>query len=133
MQRQEIRGAQIAVWQSGTGAQDLVFVHGFQNDHTSWRPLIDRLDATRYRSTSFDLVGCGLSSEADTWERCTIDQYATDLLALCDTLELHRPVAVGHSLGAATVMAAALASPGRFAGLVLIAPASTTGLELPAR
>ena len=36
---------------------------------------------------------------------------------------------VGHSLGAATVMAAALACPGRFAGLVLIAPASTSGLD----
>lgn len=119
----------MAVWQSGAGDQNLVFVHGFQNDHTAWRPLIDRLDATRYRSTSFDLVGCGVSGGADTWERCTIDQYAADLQALCDALDLHRPVAVGHSLGAATVLAAALANPGRFAGLVLIAPASTTGLD----
>ena len=74
-------------------------------------------------------MGCGLSGSADTWERCTIDQYAADLVALCDVLELHRVVAVGHSLGGATILSAELANPGRFAGLVLMAPASTTGLD----
>jgi len=36
---------------------------------------------------------------------------------------------LGHSLGAATILSAALARPGRFAGMVLVAPASTTGLD----
>ena len=124
-----IRDAELAVWQSGTGDRDLVFVHGFQNDHTAWRPLVDRLDEGRYRFTSYDLAGCGASGAAGTWERCTIGEYGADLAALCDVLGLDRPVAVGHSLGAAIVLSAALADPGRFAGLVLVAPASTTGLD----
>jgi sigma-B regulation protein RsbQ len=117
------------VWQSGTGDRDLVFVHGFQNSHTAWRPLLQRLDPERYRLTCFDLLGCGASAGADTWTRCTIEQYAADLAALCDLLELRRPVAIGHSLGAAIILSAALADASRFAGAVLVAPASTSGLD----
>lgn len=129
MRRHTIRGGDLAVWQSGRGNRDLVFVHGFQNDHTAWRPLTARLDEDRYRFTHFDLLGCGASGGADTWQRCTIDEYAADLTALCDMLDLDRPVAVGHSLGGAIILSAALADPSRFAGAVLIAPASTTGLD----
>jgi sigma-B regulation protein RsbQ len=129
VQRQTIRGGDLAVWQSGSGDRDLVFVHGFGNDHTAWRPLVERLDENRYRFTSFDLLGCGASGGADTWERCTIDEYAADLIALCDRLSIDRPVMLGHSLGGAIILSAALASPGRFAGAVLVAPASTTGLD----
>ena len=68
-----------------------MFVHGFQNDHSAWRPLIERLDRDRYRFTSFDLVGCGASSGADTWERCTIDEYSGDLVALCEALDIEHP------------------------------------------
>jgi pimeloyl-ACP methyl ester carboxylesterase len=124
-----IRDGDLAVWQSGSGNADLVFVHGFQNDHTSWQPLIDRLDANRYRFTTFDLLGCGASAAAGSWQRCTIDEYTADLVALCDTLDIGRPIVVGHSLGGAIALSAALAEPGRFAGAVLAAPASTTGLD----
>ncbi|HXW44022.1 MAG TPA: alpha/beta hydrolase [Streptosporangiaceae bacterium] len=129
MRHQVIRGVDLAVWQSGRGDQDLVFVHGFQNDHSAWSPLVERLDEDRYRFTSFDLPGCGASADAPGWERCTIGEYAGDLTALCDALGLERPVAIGHSLGAAVVVSAALAHRGRFAAAVLIAPASTSGLD----
>jgi sigma-B regulation protein RsbQ len=117
------------VWQSGAGDRDLVFVHGFQNDHSAWRPLLERLDPDRYRFTCFDLLGCGASADAGTWARCTIDEYAADLAALCDALAIRRPAVIGHSLGAAIILSAALADPGRYAGAVLIAPASTSGLD----
>jgi sigma-B regulation protein RsbQ len=129
MRRHIVRDAELAVWQSGRGDRDLVFVHGFQNDHAAWRPMVERLDADRYRCTSFDLVGCGASARAASWERCTIGEYGADLTALCDALGIDRPVVLGHSLGAAAMLSAAVASPGRFAGLVLVAPASTTGLD----
>lgn len=131
MRRHKVRGGDLAVWQSGRGDRDLVFVHGFQNDHAVWRPLTERLDEARYRFTSFDLLGCGVSDRPDTWQRCTIDEYGADLIALCDVLDIERPVVIGHSLGAAAVLSAALKlkSPGRFAGAVLVAPASTTGLD----
>jgi sigma-B regulation protein RsbQ len=129
MQRRAIRGAELAVWQSGSGNRNLVFVHGFQNDHSAWRPLIERLDANKYRFTAFDLAGCGDSENPDSPQRCSIDEYGADLAALCDTLDLGRPVVLGHSLGAGAVLSAALENPARFAGNVLVAPTSTTGLD----
>lgn len=129
MRRHAIRDAELAVRQAGRGDRDLVLVHGFQQDHTAWRPLTDRLDHDRYRITSFDLLGCGASAGAQRWQRCTIEEYGADLAALCDELDLHRPVVIGHSLGGAIALDAALATPDRFAGAVLVAPASTTGFD----
>lgn len=129
MDQHTIRGVDLAVEQSGGGDRELVFVHGFQNDHTGWRPLVERLDGESYRFTSFDLPGCGASGAVDSSRRCTIDEYGADLTALCDELGLDRPVLIGHSLGAVTALSAALARPGRFGGVVLMAPASTSGLD----
>ena len=106
-----------------------MFVHGFQNDHTAWGPLVDRLDQDRYRFTRFDLAGCGASERPATWQRCTIDEYGADLTALCDRRGMERPVVIGHSLGGAIALSAALEDPERFAGIVLVAPASTSGLD----
>ena len=127
-QRLAVRDAEIAVQQTGTGT-DLVLLHGFQNDHTAWDPFVERLDLDRYRVTTFDLLGCGASGGAATWERCTIDEYAADLVAVCDELGLAAPVAIGHSLGGATALQAALSWPHRLRALVLVAPASTSGLD----
>jgi pimeloyl-ACP methyl ester carboxylesterase len=129
MQRLAIRDAVLAVEQAGTGTTDLVLVHGFQNDRSAWDAFVARLDGKRFRITRFDLVGCGDSSAAKSWSRCTIDEYARDLAAVCDALHIAAPVAIGHSLGGGTVVRAALNDPGRFAGLVLVAPVSTTGLD----
>jgi sigma-B regulation protein RsbQ len=131
--RLAVRDAVIACEQRGAGATDLVLVHGFQNDRTAWDPFVERIDGTRLRITRFDLVGCGDSSPAKAWSRCTIDEYARDLAAVCDALHLAAPIAIGHSLGGGTVLRAALRQPERFAGLVLVAPVSTSGLDfLPA-
>jgi pimeloyl-ACP methyl ester carboxylesterase len=124
-----VRGAALAFDQTGKGEIDLVLVHGFQNDRSAWDPFVERLDRGRFRITRFDLVGCGASSGAPDGSRCTIDEYARDLAALCDALEIAAPIAIGHSLGGGTVLRAALSLPGRFAGLVLAAPVSTTGLD----
>ncbi len=124
-----IRDATLAYEQSGTGDIDLVLIHGFQNDHSAWDPFVERLNPARYRVTRFDLVGCGHSSRPASWERCTIDEYARDLVALCHELGIERPIVVGHSLGGGTAVRAALDNPERFRALVLVAPVSTTGLD----
>jgi sigma-B regulation protein RsbQ len=123
-----VRDVELAVRQVGDGT-DLVLVHGFQNDHTAWDRFVERLDHSGYRVTAFDLVGCGSSGGAAAWQRCTIDEYAADLVALCDALHLASPIAIGHSLGGAIVLQAALSWPHRLRALVLVAPASTTGLD----
>ena len=98
------------MYQAGTG-RDVILIHGFQNDHTAWDPFIERVDLQHTRVTALDLVGCGASSGAAAWTRCTISEYADDLIAVCDALGLNAPVAIGHSLGGAVVLEAALARP----------------------
>jgi pimeloyl-ACP methyl ester carboxylesterase len=129
MQCHTIRNTKYAVFQAGRGSRELVFIHGFQNDHTAWRPLIQRLDSDQYRITTIDLLGCGASARPTTWQRCTIDQYAADIVAICNVLNLQQPALVGHSLGGAIALAASLELPNRFCAIVLIAPASTSGLD----
>jgi len=128
VERLAIRGTELAVRQSGAGERDLVFVHGFQHDHAAWQPLVERLQ-DRYRCTAFDLAGCGSSGGVASGQRCSIDEYARDLVAVCDELGLAEPVVVGHSLGGGIAMRAALDEPERFGGLVLVAPASTSGFD----
>jgi pimeloyl-ACP methyl ester carboxylesterase len=134
MQSHTIRDAKYAVFQAGRGPRELVFIHGFQNDHTAWQPLIQRLDSEQYRFTTIDLLGCGESARPATWQRCTIDQYTADVVAICNVLNLHQPALVGHSLGGAIALAASLKQPARFGAVILVAPASTSGLDfLPSR
>lgn len=129
MSRIDVRDGAIAFDQIGGGDRDVVLVHGFQNGRLGWSPFVERLNTDQYRVTMFDLVGCGESSPAPMSARCSIEEYACDLVALCDELRLESPVVVGHSLGGAAAVQAALDEPDRFRALVLVAPASTTGLD----
>ena len=67
MERLSLRDTEIAFDRTGTGAVDLVLVHGFQNDHSAWDPFVERLDPARHRVTRFDLVGCGESAPPEKW------------------------------------------------------------------
>lgn len=69
-----------------------------------------------------DLRGRGLSDSADTF---TLDDYAADVLAVVDGLELGAPLLLGHSLGARIAAAAAVAAEeaGRpLGGSILVDP-----------
>lgn len=64
----------------------------------------------------------------------TYERLADDMAAVLETTArpaAMRPVIAGHSMGAHTLVALALRDPGRFAGLVIIGPA-TVGGPLPA-
>jgi pimeloyl-ACP methyl ester carboxylesterase len=129
LSRITIRDTEVAFDQVGGGDRDLVLVHGFQQARSAWAPLVERLHGDQFRITMFDLVGCGESAPASAPSRCTIKEYARDLLSVCDELNLLSPIVVGHSLGGAAALQAALDQPHRFVALVLVAPASTTGLD----
>jgi sigma-B regulation protein RsbQ len=127
--RVTIGGVAWAYAQVGHGPTDLVAVHGWQNDAGAWQPLVDRLPPDRFRTTVVDLPGCGASGPPQGWRRATIDALAVDLGSVVDVLGLRAPSLVGHSLGAAIGLAAALARPELFERLVLVGPASTSGLD----
>jgi len=68
-----------------------------------------------------DMRGRGMSERSPSGtHRC--HDYADDVLALVDHLDLERPLLVGHSLGARVVAAARARFPGCSAGVVAIDP-----------
>lgn len=108
--------------QDGLGPT-VVFLSGYMSDMTGGKALaLDAWAARHGRSfIRFDYAGCG-QSEGD-FESQTLDSWLSDTLLVIDTLAPGPAVLVGSSMGGWLMLLAALARPGRIAGLVGIAAA----------
>jgi pimeloyl-ACP methyl ester carboxylesterase len=93
---------------AGEGRPSLVFVPGWCCDHTTMSPLMDRLSAN-HEVVGVDLRGVG-QSEAGGGS-FTMADLVEDLRDLCEKLEVHQPILVGHSLGGRVVLAVLEAHP----------------------
>ena len=103
------------------GAPLVLMVHSLGCDHRVWDAVADRLPT---RVASHDIRGHGLSAATPG---ATIERHARDALALLDALGAERAVLCGLSIGGMIAMQAALAAPGRVAGLVLADTAARIG------
>lgn len=105
------------------GAPVLLMVHGFGCDQSMYRRLVPLL-VDSYRIVLFDHVGSGGSNldAYDPTEYGTLDRYVTDLIEVCEALELEGVTAVAHSIGAMMAIAAAVRRPDLLARMVLLAP-----------
>lgn len=119
---------------TSSGPRDLVLVHGWCCDRSNLAPLRDRLERT-HRVVTMDLRGHGRSQEFDedgsvgTRVRrpdqgpepvrgevaTTIEEFAADVVAVCEAADLHEPVVIGHSMGGLVALAT-------------LAPAGTPGI-----
>jgi sigma-B regulation protein RsbQ len=101
----------------------MLFAHGFGCDQNMWR-FVWPAFAAEHRIVLMDHVGHGGSDRAafDRTRYATLDGYATDVLDICDALELTDVTFVGHSVSAMIGALAAVREPERFARLVLIGP-----------
>lgn len=105
----------------------LLLVHGFSHDCSVWSKLASGL-APGLRPIAVDLRGHGRSDWSP--DGCyDLHDYARDLPATLDALDLERAIVVAHSLGghAATLFAAA--HPERVEALVLVDTGPTLALE----
>jgi sigma-B regulation protein RsbQ len=103
--------------------QPMLFAHGFGCDQNMWRLVVPAF-ADAYRIVLFDHVGSGRSDLAayDPAKYDTLDGYASDVLEICDALDLREVVFVGHSVSAMVGVLAAVREPDRFSSLVLVGP-----------
>jgi sigma-B regulation protein RsbQ len=88
-----------------------------------WRFVAPAFEST-HRVVLFDHVGAG-GSDASAYDRhkyATLDGYATDILEICDALQLQDVIFVGHSVAAMMGLLAAKREPARFKALVLVGP-----------
>jgi len=94
----------------------LVFIHGAGGSHQLWLYQVRGLpQATGY---ALDLPGHGRSTGQG---RCSIAAYTDWLIAFLDAAGLEQATLVGHSMGGAIALDAALRYPERVAGLFLVA------------
>ena len=104
----------------------LILLHAFPLTAQMWLPqLLAPPDG--WRLIAPDLTGLGRSDDHDG-EAVALDDYAADVVALLDRLEIRRAHVAGLSLGGYVALAIARLAPERVDGLVLAdtkAPADT--------
>jgi pimeloyl-ACP methyl ester carboxylesterase len=119
-----VRGIDIAVEASGAG-RPLLWGHGLlgsmlQEDAAAlldWKALAGSARLLRYDARGHGRSEATLDARDYRWP-----ELARDLLALSEATSSRRPVLGGLSMGCATALHAAAASPRHAAGLVLVAP-----------
>jgi pimeloyl-ACP methyl ester carboxylesterase len=97
----------------------VILIHGAGGTHISWPPQIRRLaDENIY---ALNLSGHGKSEGAG---RQSVDEYADDVIAFMNELNIRAAVIVGISLGGAVALTLALKHPKKVLGLGLIGSGS---------
>ena len=91
-----LNGSMFAFDDVGSGPTVLL-IHGFPLSRAMWRPQLADLVAGGYRVIAPDLRGFGQSDEQE--QPCSMDQFADDLAALLDHLEIPSAIVVGMSMG----------------------------------
>lgn len=112
----------------GQGAPALVFVHGWSCDATYWDAQVAHF-AAKHRVVAIDLAGHGASGQER--KAYTMEAFGADVAAVLAHLDLKDTVLVGHSMGGAVIVEAALAAPDRVAGLVGVDNFQNVNLRLP--
>jgi sigma-B regulation protein RsbQ len=107
----------------GKGAQPMLFAHGFGCDQNMWRFMTPAFEDD-YQVVLFDYVGSGKSdlSAYDPKRYGSLEGYAQDILDICEALDLHDVIFVGHSVSSMIGVLAANKQPDRFARLIMVGP-----------
>ena len=110
-----VRGIATAVDVQGDGPA-VLFIHGFPLDRTMWRHLTAPL--TGRRRIAPDLRGLGLSDAPVGGY--FIEEYADDMAAVLELLDIDRAVVCGFSMGGYVALEMARRHRHRLRGLILV-------------
>ncbi len=111
------------------GDTTLLFVHGAFINKSYWQAQLDHFRAD-YRVVALDLAGHGDS--INKLPHRSVQDYATEVRALIETLSLKRVVLVGHSFGSDIALELIAADPTDIIGLVEVDHLKRVGQEPPA-
>ncbi|MBC3881547.1 alpha/beta hydrolase [Undibacterium sp. LX40W] len=110
---------------SGSGSQAIVFAHGYGCDQEMWRKVSPAFEKD-FNVVLFDYVGAGMS-DLDAYDPelySSLAGYAKDVVDLCEALDLHDAILVGHSVSSMICLLAARDIPDRISKLVMICPSA---------
>lgn len=97
----------------------VILIHGAGGTHLYWPPQIRRLN--NQRIFAVDLPGHGKSEGIG---HQTIDDYAGHILEFIKAIKLNSAILVGHSMGSAIALTAAICSPKQVSALGLVGSGS---------
>jgi pimeloyl-ACP methyl ester carboxylesterase len=112
-----IRDKQVEInyFQQGKGDTTLLFLHGWCIDGTYWKNQVDYF-SENCNVYAIDLPGFGKSrAERTSW---TIEEYANDVTAFIDTMNLKNVVIIGHSMAGEIMLQTALSNNSKIVGIV---------------
>jgi pimeloyl-ACP methyl ester carboxylesterase len=112
-----IRDKQVEInyFQQGKGDTTLLFLHGWCINATYWKNQVDHF-SDNYKVCAIDLPGFGQSrAERTNW---TIEEYANDVTAFIDAMNLKNVVIVGHSMAGEIMLQTALSNNCNIIGIV---------------
>lgn len=112
-----VRDKQVEInyFQQGQGDTTLLFLHGWCIDGMYWKNQVDYFSKT-YNVFAIDLPGFGKSkAERTNW---TIEEYANDVTAFIDTMNLKNLVIIGHSMAGEIMLQTALIDNPKIVGIV---------------
>jgi len=112
-----VDGGEVWAEDAGGDGTPLVLMHPGWGDSTIWDPVLDRLDARRFRVIRYDARGYGRSPAP----AAPYTQLG-DLAAVLDHLGVRHAALVAHSGAGGPAIGLALAQPPRVSALVLVAP-----------
>ncbi|OFY17038.1 MAG: hypothetical protein A2X11_01555 [Bacteroidetes bacterium GWE2_42_24] len=105
----------ISYIQQGQGDTALLFLHGWCIDGKYWKNQVDYF-SKNYNVFAIDLPGFGKSAaERTNW---TIEEYANDIIAFIDTMNLKHVVIIGHSMSGEIMLQTALTNNHKIVGIV---------------
>lgn len=106
---------EINYYQQGQGETTLLFLHGWCIDGMYWKDQVDNFSET-YNVFAIDLPGFGKSkAERTNW---TVEEYANDVAAFIDTMNLKNVVIIGHSMAGEIMLQLALTNNPKIAGVI---------------
>jgi pimeloyl-ACP methyl ester carboxylesterase len=107
----------------------IVMIHGLGGQLRNFGYALSDLLVADHRVILVDRPGSGYSAAAPS---AAIPAQAALVAGLIDTLDLDKPLVVGHSLGGAVALALALDHPAKVGGLALISPLTQVQEDVPA-
>lgn len=99
----------------GKGDTAIVFVHGWCINKEYWQPQMNFFEK-QYKLVALDLGGHGESGE--NRRQWTVDEYANDVIAVINALQLNKVILVGHSMGGDIILQVANKIPGKIVGFI---------------
>ena len=112
--------AGIAVHDLGGSGPIVLYAHATGFHARCWQPVADRLP--RHHNIAYDARGHGDTPSDPQWS-ADWETYGADAAAVVTTVQHDGPVlGVGHSMGGAALLMAAIADPTLFRGLIVYEP-----------